>query len=57
MMKKSKDAKIAGVCGGVAEHFSIDPLFVRIAFLGCFLAYGFGLGIYIILWFLMDSAE
>lgn len=24
------DAKLAGVCGGIAEYFSIDPTLVRI---------------------------
>lgn len=28
---KSRDKKIAGVCGGLAEYFNIDPTFVRIA--------------------------
>ncbi|NLL70521.1 MAG: PspC domain-containing protein [Epulopiscium sp.] len=25
-----KDKKIAGVCGGIAEHFDFDPTLVRI---------------------------
>ena len=29
----STDKKIAGVCGGIAEYFNIDPLIVRVAFL------------------------
>jgi phage shock protein C len=28
-----KDRKIAGVCGGIAETFDIDPTLVRLAFI------------------------
>lgn len=31
-LTKSYDKKVAGVCGGIAEYFSIDPTLVRIAF-------------------------
>ena len=30
------DKKIAGVCGGLAEYFNIDPLLVRVLFLMAF---------------------
>ena len=30
--RKSHDRKIAGVCGGIAEYFNLDPTLVRIAF-------------------------
>lgn len=51
-LRKSRyDKKIAGVCGGLAEYFEIDPTLVRILFFAGFI---FGLGspglIYIILW-------
>lgn len=29
---KSKDKKIAGVCGGIALYFGIDPTVVRVAY-------------------------
>lgn len=29
---KSRDKKISGVCGGLAEYFGIDPTIVRLAF-------------------------
>lgn len=40
---------IAGVCGGIAKYFDIDPKFVRLLCAGLVLAYGSGLLIYIIL--------
>ena len=27
----SKDKKIAGVCGGIAEYFDVDPTIIRLA--------------------------
>lgn len=29
-LRKSKDKKLWGVCGGLAEYFDIDPAFVRL---------------------------
>lgn len=34
--RNTHDKVIAGVCTGLGEYFSIDPLFVRIVFLLCF---------------------
>lgn len=31
-LTKSYDKKIAGVCGGIAEYFDVDPTIVRIAY-------------------------
>ena len=30
LYKSSTDKKIAGVCGGIAEYFDIDPTLVRV---------------------------
>ena len=48
----SVDKKIAGVCGGLAEYFDVDPLLVRVLFLAAFFGFGSGLMIYLILWIL-----
>ncbi|MBQ7423586.1 MAG: PspC domain-containing protein [Prevotella sp.] len=54
----TRDKKIGGVCGGIAEYFNIDSLLVRAIFLFFLLGYGSGLLIYLILWALApkDSA-
>jgi len=45
------DKKIAGVCGGLAEYFKIDPTIVRVIFVILLLPGGFpGLLPYAILW-------
>ena len=47
--RSETDKRIAGVAGGFAEYFDIDPLLVRIAFVvAAFM--GFGLIAYVALW-------
>lgn len=31
LYKSSTDKKLAGVCGGIAEYFDIDPTLIRLA--------------------------
>ncbi len=47
---------IAGVAGGIAEHFNIDPVIVRIAFVLAALGGGSGILIYIVLWIVIPEA-
>lgn len=46
------DKKLGGVCGGLADHFGIDSLIVRLAFVALILGWGSGLLLYILLWIL-----
>lgn len=46
---------IAGICGGLAEYFDIDPVIVRIVFIVLALAGGPGLLAYIILWIIVPK--
>ena len=46
------DKKLGGVCGGLAEYFSLDPLIVRLVFVALILGWGCGLLLYILLWIL-----
>jgi len=41
--KSSRDKKISGVCGGIAEWLGVDPTIIRIAW--ALLAFGWGTGI------------
>ncbi|MCQ2223380.1 MAG: PspC domain-containing protein [Bacteroidaceae bacterium] len=43
------DKKLAGVCGGLAEYFDVDPLLVRIGMLVLTFCGGGGLLLYIVL--------
>lgn len=40
--------KIAGVCGGVAEYFDIDPVIVRVLWAVLSLVWGAGIILYIV---------
>ena len=56
-LRKSKDTKLCGVCGGIAEYFDMDPTVVRIIWLVLVLCAGTGLLAYIIAALLMPKAE
>lgn len=48
------DRKIAGLCGGLAEYFGVDALFIRLLFfLSIFL--GFGIFVYIAGWIIIPD--
>ncbi len=48
--RSSKDSMIAGVAGGLASYFNIDPILVRLGFVFLTIAGGFGFLIYLLLW-------
>jgi phage shock protein C len=50
--RSATDKKIAGVCGGLAEHFALDPTLVRLGFL-LFALFGVGEIVYIVLWIVL----
>lgn len=47
--------KIAGVCGGVAEYFNMDPTVVRLLWVLSVFLHGFGLLAYFIAWAVMPK--
>ena len=51
LYRSTTNKKIAGVCGGIAEYFDIDPTLVRIGFIILLLPGGLpGVLPYAILW-------
>lgn len=46
----SEDKKIAGVCGGIAEYFGVDPTVIRLLWLVAFFFFGTGLFAYLVCW-------
>ena len=53
---KSRDKKVCGVCGGIAEYFGIDPTLVRIVYVILVMFTGVGSLPYIIAAIIMDDA-
>ncbi len=58
-LRRSRNAMIAGVCGGIADWLDWDPTVVRIIYvlLTLFSAAFPGVLIYIILWLVMPAPE
>jgi phage shock protein C len=50
LYRSTTDSRIAGVAGGLAEHFGTDPTLVRAILLALALCGGAGLVIYVVLW-------
>ena len=48
---------IAGVCGGIAEYFEVDPTLVRLAWVFFSFAGGAGLLAYIIAWIIVPEEK
>ncbi len=59
-LKRSNTQRmIAGVCGGLAEYFNMDPTMVRIAYvlLSVISAAFPGILVYLILWVVIPQSE
>jgi phage shock protein PspC (stress-responsive transcriptional regulator) len=57
LRRSSSDRVIAGVCGGVAEHFGIDAAMLRLVTVLLILFGGLSLWVYIILWLIIPSNQ
>ena len=56
LFRSKKDRMIAGVCGGIAEYFNIDPVIVRLVAVLLLIPGGLpGLLPYIVLWFVVPE--
>lgn len=50
LYRSRADRKIAGICGGLAVYFGIDPVIPRIAWVALALGAGVGILAYLICW-------
>jgi phage shock protein C len=57
LYRSATDKAIAGVCGGLAHYFNIDPALVRLAFVVFALAGGASVLLYIVLWIAVPVGE
>lgn len=53
LRRNTGDRMIAGVAGGISEHFGIDPVIVRIGFIALTFLGGAGLALYLVGWLAM----
>lgn len=56
LYRSRRERMIAGVCGGLAEYFNIDPTWVRLIFIVFFFLGGSAFLVYIIMWLIVPSA-
>jgi phage shock protein PspC (stress-responsive transcriptional regulator) len=49
--------RIAGVCGGMAEYFNIDPLIVRLVWVLSIFVHGIGLFAYVAAWIIIPESH
>ena len=59
LRRSQRDRMIAGVCGGIAEYFDLDPVVVRVGYvLLSVLSAGFpGILVYILLWVVIPERD
>jgi len=55
LYRSLENRKLAGVCGGIAEYFDIDPVMVRLVWVIFFLAGGAGILAYILAWIIIPQ--
>ncbi|WP_375423735.1 PspC domain-containing protein [uncultured Friedmanniella sp.] len=51
--RSATDTKVAGLCGGVAEHWDVDPVLVRVGWVLLALSGGVGVVLYLFGWLLI----
>lgn len=56
LYRSRRERMIAGVCGGLAEHFGMDPTWMRLIFILFLLLGGSAFLVYIILWLVVPLA-
>ncbi|MCR5560323.1 MAG: PspC domain-containing protein [Bacteroidales bacterium] len=52
-----QNAKIGGVCAGLAKYFGLDVTLIRAAFVFALLCLSSGFWLYVILWIIAPSEE
>lgn len=55
LLRSNTNRVIGGVCGGIGEYFTIDPVIARIIFVLTAI-FGAGFLVYIILWIMMPES-
>jgi phage shock protein PspC (stress-responsive transcriptional regulator) len=49
------DKMLAGVCGGLAKYFELDPTLIRLAFVFAVILGGTGILAYLIMWVIVPK--
>ena len=55
LYRSRTNRQVAGVCGGLAERFNVDPTLVRVLFIVLAIFGGAGIVLYIALWIVVPE--
>lgn len=55
LYRSEKNRVVAGVSGGLADYFNIDPVIVRLLWIIFSLLYAVGIFVYLIAWFIVPE--
>src|SRR6266542_5969129 len=55
LRRRTTDRVLGGVAGGLGDYLNIDPLLIRIAFVGLMIFGGAGLVLYVAAWLLIPT--
>ena len=59
LVRSRTDKRIAGICGGLAEYFEVDPTIMRVSWVVLSVVVGavvFGIVAYLVAWFIIPPA-
>jgi len=56
LYRQTKDKVLGGVCSGLGQYWSTDPILLRLLFVVLFFGFGTGLLLYIIMWIVIPKA-
>jgi len=55
LRRRTSDRVLGGVAGGIGDYFNVDPLLIRIGFVGLMIFGGAGLVLYVAAWLLIPA--
>jgi phage shock protein C len=55
LYRSRSDRKLAGVCGGLAQFFGLDPTLIRVLFVVLAVLGGSGILIYLAMWIMVPN--
>jgi len=55
LYRSKTNRQVAGVCGGLAEHFNVDATLVRVLFVVLAVLGGSGLLLYVAMWVIIPK--
>lgn len=55
LYRSEQERMVGGVCGGIAEYFRIDPVFVRVLFVAFTFLGGWSIPVYLLLFFILPT--